>query len=269
MPKTYLLDKCFKVGTLYRSEPDKYFVIDKVGTDSGTKATLKIAGAVALELLDILAKPQVIGYGQWPPIDLGSLFCVIPRDKPFEVTGEAGKLLRAIGRILELAPGEVEATRDLARFGEQVKKFLTYQTGTGGIGENDNWAPGAEYTVMDFTCPSGEKHIFNRFMHVEAIDMLYDKGPGSIGLRWKINDAPLDVIDPSLAPLGIDMARGYYWWGGMPYLWPFSVAEMPVELMPGKNLKITAVNISGAPIGTGAGRQAKVAVTILDEKELL
>ena len=269
MPKTYLLDKCFKVGTLYRSEPDKYYVVEKAGTDSTTKATLKIAGAVTLELLDLLAKPQVIGYGQWPPLDLGSLFCVIPRDKPFEVEGESGKLLRAIGRILELAPGEVEVTKDMARFGEQAKKFLTYQTGSGGIGASDLWNVGAEYTVLDFTCPAGEKHVFNRFMHVDATDKLYGKGIGTIGLRWKINDAPLDVIDPSLAPLGIEWARGYYFWGGMPYYWPFSVAEMPVELMPGKNLKITAVNISDAAIGTGAGQEAKVVVTILDEKELL
>jgi len=269
LAKTYLLDKCFTVGTIYRSEPDKYYVIEKVGTSSTTKAQLKVAGGVCLEILRRLAKPQVTAYGDWPPIDLGSLFCVIPRDKPFEVTGAAGQLIRAIGRILELAPGEVEATKDLARFGEQVKKFLTYQTGSGGIGASSSWAAGAEYTVLDFTCPAGEKHIFNRFMEVDATDQLIPKGIRTIGLRFKINDAPLDIIDPALAPLGIEWARGYYYWGGMPYYWPFSNAEMPIELMPGKNLKITAVNNSGAAITTGAGQEAKVVIHILDEKELL
>ena len=269
MPKTYILDKAFKVGILYRSEPDKYYVIEKAGTDSTTMAQLKVAGAVCLELLDKIARLQLRDVERFPPLDLGPFFCVIPRDKPFEVTGEAAKYIRAVGRILELSPGEVEATRDLARFGEQARKLLSYQEGINGIGESASWEADEEYIIVNYTCPAGERHSFKQFACVERTGVAAAKLVGALSLIFKVNDAPLDVIDPTLAPLGIDTLRGHYYADTTDFFTPFSLAEMPVELTPGKNLKVVARNISGAAITTAVGEEAKVRVTAVDEKELL
>lgn len=268
MPKTYVLDKFFKVGTLYRSEPDKYYVVESVGTTDTAKITLKVAGAPCLSLIRRLARDVLYELAPERPVDLEDLFIVIPRDKPFELEGTSGKGLRAIGRILELAPGEVEATRDLARFSEQAKRFLTYQHSIGGIGASATWAAGAAYNVLNYTCPAGEKHKFNRFMVLTRTGVIASKESGNVSVRFKINDAPLDVIDSAKAPLGIDTCRGHPYVVGS-IIRAFSMEEMPISLNPGVNLKIDAVNISGADITTGAGEEAKVEVWLWDETEYL
>jgi len=269
MPQVYILDKVLKAGVLYRSEPDKAYVVKAAGTNSTAKATLTVEGAPVLEIRDNLALLEQRDTQRFPPLNLGGNYVVVPPDKVFSFTGATGSLMRLMGDLLSLAPGEVLPSAQAARYAEQTKKYYTYSEGINGIGENASWADGAEYDVITFTAPAGERHKFDRIAYVERTGVIADDPAGVVALRFYVNDRPLDVHDPAKAPLGIDTLRGHWYTAATSYFIPFSVAEMPITLEPGHSIRIAARNISGAAITTAAGQEAKVRVAILHEKSYL
>jgi len=266
MAEKWILDKALKVGTLYRCESDKYLVIRNAGTNSTTKATLKVEGAPVLETVDVLAKLADRDVERFPPFNLKDCFIVVPPDKTIEVEGESGKAMRIVGELWNLAPGEVVPSAMMARYSEQPKKYYTYQSGIGGIGEAATWADGVEHDVIDFTAPAGEKHTFARMAYVKRTGVIADDTIGAVAIRIYVNDRPLDAHDPAKLPLGVDTIRGHLYADTTNYYYPCSFEEMPIVLQPGHKLTIKARNISGAAITTAAGEEAKVQVTIVDEK---
>jgi len=262
----WILDKALLTGTLYRTEPDKYFVIRQVGTDSTSKGVLKVDGAPVLEIIHLLAKPQPRDVHRLGLFELRNCFIVVPRGKTLTFEGSAASQLRVVGELYSLLAGEAELPEHNARWAEQPKRYYTYLDGVGGIGESATWAAGAEYTVIDYTIPAGERWVFNRYAYVERTGVIADDTLGIIALRFYVNDRPLDVHDPGLAKLGIDTCRGHYYADTTSYFTPFSVEEVPLELPAGSRLTIKAVNISGAAITTAAGEEAKVKVYIWAER---
>jgi len=269
MPQVYILDKVLKTGVLYRSEPDKAYVVKAAGCNSTTKATLTVEGAPVLEIRDKLALLEMRDIERFPPLDLQADYVVVPPDKVFSFTGSTGSVMRVQGDLLSLAPGEVLPSAQAARYAEQTKKYYTYSEGINGIGADATWADGAEFDIVTFTAPAGERHLFNRYAYVERTGVIVDDAAAVVALRFYVNDRPLDVHDPAKAPLGIDTLRGHWYADATSYFTPFSVAEMPVTLEPGHSLRITARNISGAAITTAAGQEARVRVAILHEKSYL
>jgi len=269
MPQVYILDKVLKVGVLYRSEPDKAYVVKAVGTDSTSKATLTVEGAPVLETLNLLNLLEARDVERFPPLNLQANYVVVPPDKVFSFTGSSGSKMRIMGDLLSLAPGEVLPSAQAARYAEQTKKYYTYSEGVNGIGESASWADGAEYDIVTFTAPAGERHLFNRYAYVERTGVIADDPAAVVALRFYVNDRPLDVHDPAKAPLGIDTLRGHWYTAATSYFKPFSVAEMPITLEPGHSLRIAARNISGAAITTAAGQEAKVKVAVIHEKSYL
>jgi len=269
MPQVYILDKVLKVGVLYRSEPDKAYVIKAVGTNSAAKATLTVEGAPVLEIRNYLALLEQRDTQRFPPLALEENYVVVPPDKVFSFTGATGSLMRLMGDLLSLAPGEVLPSAQAARYAEQARKYYTYSEGINGIGESASWADGAEYDVITFTAPAGERHKFNRIAYVERTGVIADDPAAVVALRFYVDYRPLDVHDPAKAPLGIDTLRGHWYTDTTSYFKPFSVEAMPITLEPGHSLRIAARNISGAAITTGAGEEAKVRAAILQEKSYL
>jgi hypothetical protein len=266
MPEKYILDKALKTGVLYRAEDDKYLVIDAVGTDSTTKGTLTIDGSTVLEILDDLALPEKSNAKRFPPMDLLKNLLVIPPKKPFTFVGSSGGIMRVLGSLMVLAPGEGVPTAHLARFTEQPRKYYTYVTGSWTAGAGD-WADGAEETVIDETCSPGERWTFDQYAYVERKGEIADMTFGNIGLRVFIDDKPLDVIDPALGPMAIDSNRGDYYNGTGHFYVPFSIAEMPIVLEAGRNLKVKVRNISGAAITLTAVEQ--IEMHVVKQRELL
>jgi len=269
MPQVYILDKVLKTGVLYRSEPDKAYVVKAVGTDSTTKATLTVEGAPVLETVNLLSLLEARDVERFPPLDLGLNYVVVPPDKVFSFSGSSGSRMRLMGELLSLAPGEVLPSAQAARYAEQTKRYYTYSEGVNGIGASASWADGTEYDIVSFTAPAGERHLFNRYAYVERTGVIADDPAATVALRFYVDDKPLDVHDPAKAPLGIDTLRGHWYTAATSYLKPFPVDQMPITLEPGHSLRIAARNISGAAITTGAAEEAKVKVAILHEKTYL
>ena len=102
----YPLDKVLSAGVSYRAEEDKAYVITQIGTDSSTKAVLKVAGAPVGEFVTDFAPLVKSGSNAAGPYPLGPCFVVVPQDKVFSFEGASGSKLRIKGTILELEAGE-------------------------------------------------------------------------------------------------------------------------------------------------------------------
>ena len=116
MPERYILDKALKHDTLYRSEPDIYYVVERVGTDSTSKAKLEVDGSTVLEILNTIARPHPTDANRFPPLELQKNYIVIPPDKTFRFTGSSGSIMRILGSLFSLAPGEVMVPAHASRF---------------------------------------------------------------------------------------------------------------------------------------------------------
>ena len=267
MPEKYILDKALKTGTLYRSEPDIYYVIEQVGTDSTTKGTLEIDGSTVLEILDNLAQPNPTDAKRFPPIDLKTNYLVIPPDKTFKFTGSSGSVMRILGSLFSLAPGEAITPAYASRFTEQPRKYYTYESAT--------WTPTADGTlsadeekgVLDVTCSGGERWRFDRYLYLKRSNELANKKFGNVGIRIFIDDKPLDNIDPAKGPMAIDSNVAHYYDGTNHFYMPLSLERTPIALETGRNLKIKVRNISGADITYTAAEQIRIEA--IKQRELI
>jgi len=267
MPTIYKLDKTFDIGTIYRAEADKAYIIKKVGTDSTTQAVIKVAGAPCCELIQESSPKYPINTNLIPPFDLGNEYIVVPPDKPLEVTGESGKDIRAIGQILVLAPGEVLSAAFLGRYDVQGKKFKSYQRGTYSHGTDTAWGADVENNVLVFTCPAGEKWLFNDFLGATVANVSGGLRQGQFGIRIYVDDVPFDLIQTAMGKKGIDTISCHLPPKEDVNQEPFMLTDFAIALNPGRTLKITAINISGGSISPTTGASLNVTVNIRGIRE--
>lgn len=264
-----MLDKVIDVDAAYRAESDKAYVVRKAGTSSTTEAILKVGGIDSLKLVDKIAAIMATHLSLFPAVDLGDLFVVIPPDKEFSFTGSAGSKMRLSGQILELSPGEVLSTTLLARYGEQGRRYLRYETGSFSKGTDTDWPADEENEVWKLTSPAGERHTLKRILYADIANLSAAHGPGDWALRLYRQDAPLDILDTTMGDPGIDLWNLEYIYDTTEYHGPFSIADMPQVLEPGRKLSVNARNVSGASKSPGAGTSITVTLILLDEIELL
>lgn len=266
--KAYPLNKIFDVDTLYRTENDKALLIKKAGTNSTTKMTLSIDGSPVLELIDTLANKEAINTNLLGPVELGAQFLVVPQTKTFKFTGEAASELRLIGSLIHLEPGASLASDLMARFGAAPGHQLNYLEGTYEHGADATWAAGHEETILEFTGPVAEEYVFDRLLGVAA-----DVGDAAIGqkvfaIRTYIDDFPLDNIETSMAPLGMEALAMPLPPAETTNSIPYSLKDSPILIPEGVTLKMTAINVSGSTITPGGGLSFSVKIQALVERKL-
>ena len=267
MPEKYILDKALKTGTLYRTEPDMYYLIDRIGTDSTSEGTLEIDGSTVLKLINNLAQPQPTDAKRFPPIELKQNYLVVPSNKTFKFTGSSGSIMRIMGSLFSLAPGEAIAPAHASRFTEQPRKYYIYKTGTWTPTVEGTMADKEEQMVINVTCDAGERWRFDRYLYVERKAQIKDKTFGNIGLRLFVDDKPLDNIDPDKGPMALDSNAGDYCVDTTHYYMPIALELTPIALESGRNFKIKARNISGAGIAYSATTQ--ILIDAVMQRELV
>jgi len=230
---------------------------------------IKVAGAPCAELLAEATPKYKVASNLNGPEDLGDLYVVVPPGKPLEIEGEAGKDLRAIGTIQILAPGEVLPAGLSARADEQAKKFLSYQRGTYSHGTDTAWAAGDEREVLTFTCPQGEKWLFNRFFGATVANVAGGLKQAQFGIRIYLDDLPFDLIETVMGRKGIDCISCHLPAKEDVNVQPFTLADFPIELMPGRTLKVTCINVSGAAISPTTGASLDVVIHLKGRKEYI
>ena len=265
--KKYFLDKTIAVGTLYRAETDKAYVIKAIGTDSATKATLSVAGVPVAEIYSEMAPLYPTSGNLNGPINLGKLFIVIPPTKTFSFTGAAGSSMRLIGELIELEPGEVLPSDLLSRFTEQGRKFISYLTGSVTTAAGGTITAGTETDIIVTTVPVAERFILNRLYMAEGRLDDYTPVPRFYS-RIYVDGKPLDNVEATMGPLGIAGSSAPHPARIAVNTKPFSFEEKPLVLDAGKDLRITMIN-TGADYTVPTGRTLYRIVTVAIERELL
>jgi len=263
MADIYKFDKIFAVGTVYRAEADKAYVIKSVGTNSTTIARVVVAGAPAVEILDEFAPRYPVNTNLYGPIELGDQYIVVPKDKTLEVTGETGKNVRLLGDLYVFAPGEDLPAFHLTRYNEQAKVFLSYQRGTYSHGTDTAWAADLEKDVITFSVPAGERWEFANILGGTVANVSGGLLPGQFGLRIYVDDRPLDNVIPNMGKKGIDVVSCHLPPKEDVNFEPFTLLEYPIRIGPGRTIRISCINVSGGSISPTTGTSLDVTVIIV------
>ena len=116
----YKLDKVFNCNTFYTAESDKFYIIEKVGTNSTSEVTIEVDGVDSAIIHPDYAPLHKIGTNLLGLFDLKDLFVVLPPDKKLNVKGSSGAKVRLIGKIGILGPGEGFPSDLLTRYNEHL-----------------------------------------------------------------------------------------------------------------------------------------------------
>lgn len=242
--KSFLLDKRLKTNTDYYTEADVAFIITEVGTDDTARVTAKVEGVPCGEFITAMAALAISADNRLPLFQLGDLQIVVPQDKIFRFTGTTGKWVRIKGHILRFAPGEGLPAGYVARYNEQGKKYWDYQAAA--LAASASIAAGSTSELLSFTCPTGEKWVFNNLLMAAAI---VSTAPEYwFGIRLLLQDAPFDNLINSKVLLGLTQYATPYPPEDTYGAEGTSLKDKPIEVAPGQVLKILAINTSASAI---------------------
>jgi len=266
--RIYPLDKTMAVDTLYRAERDKFLLIESIGTNSTTRATLRVGGAPCAETLDQISPLRPTASNLNEPLALNPLRVVVPPDKPFDFLGSPGSYMRVCGKLFVLEPAEEMPAAYRDRAARQAREYISYQSGTYSSAAAAAIGSGAEFTVLTFTCPAGERWTFNRLLMAEVWTTADTIKRELLTARIYVDDLPLDVVEPGFIRLGLYGSAAPRPPRDAVNVKPFSLKDFPIELTAGRTLKITAINTgSAATLATGETLEARV--EIVGERAIL
>ncbi|MEM2447291.1 MAG: hypothetical protein QW734_11615 [Candidatus Bathyarchaeia archaeon] len=270
MPFTYKLKKTLVAGTRYTAEPDKLYVIKKVGTNSTTNiASLDVAGVKCLEMVQELGRLNPTQFIWYDLYELGDYFIVVPPDKEFGFTGDSASKMIIEGDIVELAPREPIPAALERRLAEQGKSYIKVQRGSYNHGTGTAWAADYEATVLTLTCGAGERHLFDSRLYFSLANQSAVHAAGDWALRIYYQDKPLDILKATMGKFGIDVWNMFWNDGTNYYYYPMELSDMPIQLEPGRTLKINLRNVSGASKSPASGTALIATVALIDKYLML
>jgi len=266
----YKLDKVFTVGTDYRAETDKGLQILAVGTDDTVALTVKVAGAPCLELCDGMAPLAKNTASLLGPLELGDEFIVVPPTKVLQFSGTSGKLVRLLGYVIELEPGEKFPSELMARYEAQKNVFMSYLKGAATPGENAAWANGVELTAIEWTCPTAERWLFAHAITAAGEQNAWGDKYGKCVIRVYLDDKPLDLLSTTMGPKGLDAQAMKHPYPAASNMEIVTFKDRPIVVEAGHVLKVTAQNVSGSDwAAPGSGLYNRVTVRLIGRREYL
>jgi hypothetical protein len=267
MAEEIKFEKEFDTGTTYRAESDKYYIVKAVGTDSTLEPSyLEIDGKRCLEIYSKIAPLKATSSNLLGMFELEDLYLVIPPNKAFTFYGSPGSKIRMKGILGTLAPGEVLPGTYQSRFAVQHIKYYTFLHNKFTFGDNAAVPAGTKKTVVDWTCPVGEKYVFDRYLGVEAW-VTDESAAGDLSFEIFIEGVPKDVIETTMGPKGFAPGSAPYPPRDAVNKVAFDPKDLGLMFEPGRSLTIDATNASdlAAP---GTGKAWEFHVVLVGTKEL-
>jgi len=246
--ETFILDKRLKTNVDYFTEADTALIIRFFGTSDTARVTAKVEGVPCGEFITDIANLMTDETNRHPLHDLGDLYIVVPPDKTYRFEGTTGQYVRVKGQILRFAPGEVLPAAHAARYTEQGKKYWDFVADA--LTSTVTVAAGSATDLISFTCPTGEKWVFNGLLMAEAVKNVtkeYD-----MTIRLTLQDKPLDNLINEKTPLGLTQYATPYPADDTDGAIPTYLKEKPIEVKPGEILKVQAYNTSTTAIDLSA-----------------
>jgi len=251
MVKYFPLYKFFKVGTEYKTPDNKFYVIEAIGTNSTTKAHLKLRRGNLGDIIDEIAPLFKRTTNLLGPLKLNNLYYVIPPKETFTVEGETGKGILAIGTIGELAFGEPIPSDYQNRFEKQFTRYLTFWEASVSLATDETWAKNRELTIGEKTAGAYESYRLNYPVMVSITGN--SVSPGDFGIRLMIDTELWDVFEAEVQPHGIDVLK-------MPKppaegteMVPFIIKKPEIIVQREHTWKWLAKNVSGADKAPATG----------------
>ncbi|MEM4061109.1 MAG: hypothetical protein QXK11_11460, partial [Pyrobaculum sp.] len=159
MPVTYFLRKIVPANTLIEMELDRYWVIERIGTNINDLVTIEVDGVPVAKIHGTLAPVAKTSSNLFGPVELKDLYIVVPPQRKFYARSASSGSVYVEGKLVVLSPGETIPTEHLARYNAYASRKLEYYDYSLTIGST--MAAGREYTVASITPPAIEDHLLN------------------------------------------------------------------------------------------------------------
>lgn len=244
MPEEIIFDKTLDTGTLYRAEEDKYFVIEKVGTNSTAKPTyLEVDGKRVLEIFDTIAPLKKASSNLLGMLDISDNPIIVPPTKTFVFYGSSSSVMRIVGKLGKIVPPEAMPGGYAARFAEQHKAIISFLYGAYSFQAATQVDANTRVNVINWDCPIGEEWKFDRFLGVEAWKS-DNSAAADLKFYVEVEGIRYDVVQSALCPLGFSAGSAPFPPRDAVNKEPFDVSKLNLVFIPGKTLKIDAENPS-------------------------
>jgi len=262
--KIYALDKVFKVGTTYEAEHNKGFVIKKIGTNSTTDAIPRIDFKDLGVIIEDVTPKHKVETNLFGLLDLRDEYYVIPPEFSFTFTGESGKTFRCVGKLIILEHAEVFPADLMARFGAQHNVFRRYYKGEKALATDEVWKTDREETLFSLKLESHERLTLDAIVGAKIENVT--PAEGDFGIRFYLDDIPLDILKKEMGQIGIDLYSMPLPPKSTTNMIPFSLEQFPIVVQPDHQIKITAINI-GADLTPATGTAIKVTLMFIGKYE--
>jgi len=266
MPSFYALRKTLKTNTVYIMEKDRYYVIERIGTDVSGRVTVKVDGIPVADIHNLIAPLARIRTNLFGPVDLRDLYIVVPPERQILFEAPASGNVAIYGKLVVLSPGESIPTEHLTRYNAYDKRKISYIDVSVTVGTS--WAADQEVKIADITPPTIEDWNFNRRIGVSVTGLAAALTYGQVGIKFYFDGKPLDLLLATAGPHGVDAMQ-------MP-LPPtsevnydyFSLAEMPILVVGGHTLSFVARNISGGALSAATGQNITIRLMAVYERTI-
>jgi len=256
MPAYYALRKTLKTNTTYVMEKDRYYVIEKIGTDVSGKVTAKVDGIPVAEFHNLIAPLTKSRSNLFGPIDLGDLYIVVPPERQIVFEAPSSGNVEIYGKLVVLSPGETIPTEHLTRYNAYDKRKLSYIDVSVTVGAS--WAADAEVKVADITPPTIEDWEFFERVGVGVSGLSAALTYGQVGIKFLFDGKPLDLLLTAAGPHGVDAMQFQLPPTSDTNSEPFSFKEMPTLVTGGHTLSVIARNVSGGSLSAATGSNIAV-----------
>jgi len=263
MVRSVPLDLILIQGKEYYTRARQAFIINYIGTDGTTATHLNIDNKPLGDIVNLVGPLHKTSSNLLGPLSLGKLYYVVPPETKIIVEGPSGAKIRCIGTQIIFGPGEVLGEPYISRFKAQPNHYLTYVEGTYSLGTDVVWPKDAEYEVYSLTPLTIEKYLFNNVVMGSITGNTVAEG--DFGIRFYLDGAPLDVLTEKTVIGGIDVLSMPRPPADAKEEIPFSLLQLPIEVLGDHTISIRARNISGASKSPATGASWSITVTAIVE----
>jgi len=253
MVKQFPLDLIIVEGETYYTGKREFYVIKKLGTDAASDTHLNIDNKPGGDLVSLVAPLHRTSSNVLGPVNLGNFYLVIPPNTKFFVEGASGAKMRLIGIQGELEVGEALPADLAARFSNQHNAYVTHLSGSVSLGADVALAADAEKEILSLTPKTIEKYILA--YPVEGSVDNYTAAEGDLAYRFYLDNSPLDILTsaPGKVRGGVDLLSIPRPPADASEEYPFSLADIPLEVLGDHTLSVRVRNTKGADIAPAAG----------------
>jgi hypothetical protein len=256
MPAFYNLKKVLKTGTTYTMENDRYYVIEKVGTDATSKVTVKVDGIPVADIFSTIAPIARSGTNEFGPFPLEDDYIVVPPQRQLYFDGPSGANVYIEGKLVVLSPGEAIPTEHLTRYNTYANRKVSYVDVSATVGAS--WSAGQEIKISDISPTAIEDWLFNSIAGVSVANLSTTQTYGQINVKLYYDGKPLDLLLNIAGPQGLETLKMPLPPTNTTEKEPFSFKSLPIMINGGHTLTVSAINTSGAALSATTGNNITV-----------